>query len=82
MSNKKQSSVDWMYQELNDHLNQHGYISAKVLSIHINKARAMHREEVESAYNHGFDDGQDDANGDGAFFESVQDYYEQTFEAK
>lgn len=77
----KQTAIEWLMNR---------FISASVDSetdimtievdyLDLELARKMEREEVEAVYNAGFDDGQDDANGDGAFYESGQDYYNKTY---
>lgn len=48
MSNK-QSSVEWFNQELKNLLSKYGYISEKMLSIHFNRAKKMHKEEINKA---------------------------------
>ena len=73
MSNKKQSSVEWFNEELKHLVDRHGYVSKKMLSIHFNRAKVMHKDEVvqtfEKAYLCGYKD-----NGDGGI-----DYYNETF---
>ena len=45
MSNKKQSSIDWLEKQL---------YSGRELSTIIQQAKAMHKEEIEDAYEEGY----------------------------
>ena len=47
---KKQSSIEWFHNELEHLGNTLGFISKKMLDIHFNTAKAMHKEEVTDAY--------------------------------
>ena len=44
MSNKKQSSIEWLEWQINLGLSERGLISA------FKEAKAMHKEEIEDAY--------------------------------
>ena len=60
MSNKKQSSIEWLEWQINLGLSERGLISA------FKEAKAMHNEEIESAWN----------SFDGKTFDQ---YYNETF---
>ena len=45
MSNKKQSSIDWLEKQL---------YNGRELSTIIQQAKAMHKEEIEDAYEEGY----------------------------
>lgn len=51
MSNNKQSSVEWLYIELDKFLK--GYSKYKTAESILKKAKAMHREEIETAWTDG-----------------------------
>ena len=48
MSNKKQSSIEWLEWQINLGLSERGLISA------FKEAKAMHKEEIVDAYNESF----------------------------
>lgn len=70
MSNNKQSSVEWFNCELEHLLKEYGFISKKMLNIHYKRAKAMHKEEIESTY--------DDAIMKGRHEDGVE-YYKEKF---
>ena len=73
MSNKKQSSVDWLIEQLVDDGIIDSLTYPYALS-YFEKARAMHREEVEEAYLAGLESDEQERN--------ETEYYTQTFETK
>ena len=73
MSNNRQSSVEWLYQEFERiykefHVGSHEYNYAKNLAFKISKA--MHKEEIARAYQEGLIDSMNHA---------PKDYYNETF---
>ena len=76
-SNKKQSSIEWLEQEFVKLEATVGVYS--VMYELIDKAKAMHKEEIESAWVVGYDEGIDHANGEPSHYESSQQYYNETY---
>ena len=76
-SNKKQSSIEWLEQEFVKLEATVGVYS--VMYELIDKAKAMHKQEIESAWVVGYDEGIDHANGEPSDYESSQQYYNETF---
>ena len=72
----KQSSIDWLVEQLKDKI---GSGITIVFSEEIKQAREMHKAEIVDAYEAGFDDSTDDVNGDGAFHDSSEHYYNRTY---
>ena len=67
MSNKKQSSIEWLEWQINLGLSERGLISA------FKEAKAMHKEEIEDAVNFG------DEHGQITTYLTVEKYYNETF---
>ena len=76
-SNKKQSSIEWLEQEFVKLESTVGVYS--VMYELIDKAKAMHKQEIESAWVVGYDEGIDHANGEPSHYESSQQYYNETY---
>ena len=74
MSDKKQSSIDWLIGQLKAQYD----IDIERLTV-TDKAKAMHKEEVEIASECGFKDGNLYANGEQWAFGSPEQYYNETF---
>jgi hypothetical protein len=72
MSNKKQSSIEWLEWQINLGLSERGLISA------FKEAKAMHKEEIEEAYGHGQNNGYMYAHQK-AITISKENYFNQTF---
>ena len=74
----KYNSIEWLIRELD--LDNDGPTMKA-----INKARAMHMEEIKGAYNQGYRDGEHDASniplsiGDISEYNNAEIYYEQTY---
>ena len=64
MSNNKQSSVEWLI----DELLKNGYIK-RLPVIELQQAKAMHKEEIKKSYTTGFD----------ANLHQAEHYYNETF---
>lgn len=64
MSNKKQSSIDWLEWQINLGLSERGLISA------FKEAKAMHKEEIEETFFQG---------AYGGDIISAEQYYNETF---
>ena len=75
-SNKKQSSIDWLVEQLIP--NAMRMFDATTCNA-IEQAKAMHKEEIEDAWVVGYDEGIDHANGEPSHYESSQQYYNETF---
>ena len=71
MSNKKQSSIEWLYNKMYEH---RGNITIEEFE----QAKAMHKEEIEDAYGHGQNNGYMYAN-QRAITISKENYFNQTF---
>ena len=71
MSNNKQSSIDWLIIEIMQHQKTF-YGTASIPFRLIEKAKAMHKEEIEDAY---FNGSADRLNDEGSF----EEYYTNTF---
>ena len=67
MSDKKQSSVEWLHEQLT--LTWYDFNSSKDL---LEKAKAMHKEEITNSY----DDGYSDSDNDNII---NKEYYNETF---
>lgn len=82
---KKQTAVDWLSEQTYNVFNelQRGNITMtdfrfKMLNFE-QQAKAMEREQIEKTYDAGHDDGHDEANGDGSYYDTKEDYYERTY---
>lgn len=70
MSNKKQSSIDWLFNE---------YVNRGVITIEaIKQAKAMHNEEVVDAYREGRSD-QQSARNQSFYHRNAEQYYNETY---
>jgi len=67
----KQSSIDWIYNNLKSHFEHDGDL-LEAVKMSFEQAKAMHKEEIENAYLEGFN-----AAAGGFHFED--DYYNETF---
>ena len=68
----KQTAVNWLIDKI--YFNQ-----VEVNRELLDQALEMEKEQIETAYDCGYDDGKDEANGNGFFFDGKADYYNQTF---
>jgi uncharacterized protein YoaH (UPF0181 family) len=71
MSNKQQTAVEWLEQEM-----LKGNLSLKEILI---QAKEMDREQKKHAYDWGETNGADECNGDGATHENFEQYYQETY---
>lgn len=74
MSNKKQSSIEWLEWQINLGLSERGLISA------FKEAKQMHKEEVQDAYQKGRFNGQ--TNWGCGNDITAESYYNETFGGK
>ena len=83
--NRIQSSIDWLVDQIKneDHHTEgelgNSCIDVNTLLMLCEQAKAMHKEEIESAWVVGYDEGIDHANGEPSHYESSQQYYNETF---
>jgi hypothetical protein len=71
MSNKKQSSVEWLEQQLNVILKQS---NIEIENVIWQQAKAMHKEEIANAWNDGHSEGIE-----GGYCTTYEEYYNKTF---
>jgi len=71
MSNKKQSSVEWVVEKLENLIPQGNQIAIGVI---FEQGKAMHKEEIEESFECGYSSGYKDNGEDG------KQYYNETFE--
>jgi hypothetical protein len=71
MSNKQQTTVDWIEQQMME-----GNLSLKEI---LEQAKEMDREQKKHAYDWGETNGADECNGDGATHENFEQYYQETY---
>ena len=86
MSNKKQTAVDWFSEQTCNIFNlfQEGLISMKdfrnkMISFE-DQAKAMEKEQIETAHQNGFYCGNDICNATNPEFQSAEQYYKNTYE--
>jgi hypothetical protein len=85
MENKKQSSVEWLYNTIDYEIVSYldGEIDLNELSIAMLKikeqAKAMHKEEIMESISSGYEDGIHYASGEHGRYESPEQYYNETF---
>lgn len=85
MSNNKQSSVEWFAKEINElnfWLENHQITNREFNRLKLkvlNKAKAMHEEEIKDAYEEGDADAYWELHGEPRTFKNKHDYYNQTF---
>lgn len=82
MSNNKQSSVEWLYQEFERidkefHVGSHEYNYAKNLAFKISKA--MHKEEIEKVSEDWWNEGASYVYNGQRKYNSFEQYYNETF---
>lgn len=79
------SSIEWLVDQFKeyDFSEDDGMYLIKIpswlLAEKEEKARAMHKKEIESTWVVGYDEGIDHANGEPSHYESSQQYYNETF---
>lgn len=59
MSEKKQSSIDWLVEELNHNIEFIPLAHWDKIRDIVQQAKAMHRKEIKEAYSHGQNNGYD-----------------------
>jgi hypothetical protein len=70
----KLTAVEWLVGEL-----KALGIYSSTLKEKCEQTKEIEKEQIETAYDCGYDDGKDEANGNGFFFDDKSDYYNQTF---
>jgi len=80
MKDKKQTAVDWLYNELTTKSGVSKEEWAKMILTAFSKAKEMEKNQILDSYDIGFADGWDDVRYDDehAYLDS-QDYYEKTY---
>jgi hypothetical protein len=72
MSNNKQSSVEWLVKELNQKIDYIPMRQWDEIKEVIEQAKAMHKEEIEQAYQKGYND------ADFSYYDP-EHYYNETY---
>lgn len=72
MSEKKQSSVEWLEQQLNAILKQS---NIEIENVIWQQAKQMHEKEIMNAWNDGHSEGME-----GGYCTTYEEYYNETFE--
>jgi hypothetical protein len=75
MSNKQQTAVEWIEQEI---LNRDLSMNLSMKQI-LDQAKEMEKEQKKHAYDWGETNGADECNGDGATHENFEEYYQETY---
>ena len=84
MSNKKQTAIDFAVEKLEKLIPSGHQI---IISIILEKAKEMDKQQKIEAYNQGYRDGENDASniplsiGDIEEYSNAQQYYKETYEA-
>ena len=71
----KQTAVEWLIDEIRNHIKEHGRLDAITISELKMKAKAMEKEQIEDAYEEGETDEYDPFD-----FYSGRKYYTSTYE--
>ena len=72
---KKQTSVEWLIDEIRNHIKEHGRLDAITISELKMKAKAMEKQQIIDAYKIGYDEGLQIITK----YENVEDYYISTY---
>jgi hypothetical protein len=80
MKDKKQTAVDWLYNELTTKSGVSKEEWAKMILTAFSKAKEIEKEQIGDSYDIGFADGWDDVKyDDESSYLDSQDYYEKTY---
>jgi len=81
MSEKKQSSIDWLIEKISYQTSNGEVITYhKNIADLIQQAKAMHKREIEFTYNIGWADGHDEATNESPLFTTGEQYFKETYE--
>ena len=76
----KGTAVEWLIDKIEANDSKIArLIGVKEYNEIIKQTIEIEKEQIEKAYDCGYDDGKDEANGNGFFFDDKSDYYNQTF---
>jgi hypothetical protein len=75
MSNKQQTAVEWLIEQLTPVIT----LQQKHIDVIKSIAKEMEKEQKKHAYDWGETNGADECNGDGATYENFEQYYNETY---
>ena len=78
MSNKKQTAVEWLVQQVNSDCLNSSFIRIEL----VKEAKEMEKDQIIDAYEQGFDDACDDANEMMPQYTGAEQYYNENYGGK
>lgn len=80
MSNKKQSSVEWLVRTLNDKIDFIPMNKWDIIRDIVQQAKAMHKEEMDKVAGDWWNEGASYMHDGGRKYKNFEEYYKETFE--